>query len=53
MRDKMNGKKVTLVFLVLTILTGMMLAVWMKQGYESRPKETAPAEAAPAVEEKK
>ena len=35
----MNGKKVTLVFLVLTILTGMMLAVWMKQGYENRPKE--------------
>ena len=42
----MNGKKVTLVFLVLTILTGMMLAVWIKQGYENRPKNVViPAEA--------
>ena len=38
----MNGKKVTLVFLVLTILTGMVLAVWMKQGFANRPKVTIP-----------
>lgn len=42
----MNGKKVTLVFLVITIMTGILLAVWMKQGFDNRPK-------IPATEEKK
>lgn len=40
----MDGKKVTLVFLVLTILTGMLVVVWMKQGYDNRPKVTTPEE---------
>jgi hypothetical protein len=44
-----NGKKVTLVFLVLTILTGMLLAVWMKESYQNRP----PVPQMPATEETK
>jgi hypothetical protein len=34
----MNGKKVVICFLIAVIITGATLALWIKQGYESRPK---------------
>ena len=34
----MNGKKFTLIFVVLTIVTGALASLWVKQGYDSRPK---------------
>lgn len=38
----MSGKKTVLVFLLLTVLTGVVLGVLIKQGYENRPKVTIP-----------
>ncbi len=34
----MNGKKFTLIFVALIIVTGTAASLWLKQGYDSRPK---------------
>jgi hypothetical protein len=34
----MNGKKFTIVFVGFVVVTGVLLCVWMKDGYNTRPK---------------
>ncbi len=33
----MNGKKFTLIFIALVLVTGIAASLWVKQGYETRP----------------
>ncbi len=34
----MNGKKFVVVFLAVTAVVGILTCVWIKAGYDSRPK---------------
>lgn len=34
----MSGKKFVILFLGLTVISGALISVWMKKGYDSRPQ---------------
>lgn len=34
----MNGKKFVILFLAATIVSGALVSLWMKKGYETRPQ---------------
>lgn len=34
----MNGKKFVILFVGLTLISGALISLWIKKGYDSRPK---------------